>query len=220
VFGVKVDVTSRESFVEFLDSVTAALGPVDVLVNNAGIMPLGRLVDEPDALSRRIVEINLIGVEIGTKLAIARMTARGSGHIINIASAVGRVAVSHAATYSATKFAVVGLTEAVRAELRGTGVEASVILPTIVNTDLGAGLGDPKGKRTVQPEDVATAVIRTIRRPRFETWVPQSGYHAWRLVSLLPRPWFERVTRLGGNTELLANNDAAARAQYEARARG
>jgi NAD(P)-dependent dehydrogenase (short-subunit alcohol dehydrogenase family) len=219
VLGQALDVTSRESFEAFLDTVEAKLGSVDVLVNNAGIMPLGRLVDEPDDVTRRIVEINLLGAINGTKLAVSRMSPRGSGQIINVSSAVGRVAVAHAATYSATKFAVVGLTEAVRSELRGTGIDVSVILPSIVKTELGAGLDDKGGKRSVEPEDVAEAILKTIRRPRFETWVPHSAYRMWKPVSILPRRMFDFLSNVGGEADILANNDPVARAAYEERAR-
>jgi NAD(P)-dependent dehydrogenase (short-subunit alcohol dehydrogenase family) len=72
VYG-KLDVTDRDSFSEFLDNVERQLGPIDVLVNNAGIMPLGRIVDEPDAVTRRILDINVYGVILGSKLAARRM---------------------------------------------------------------------------------------------------------------------------------------------------
>ena len=219
VFGHRVDVTDKSSFAKLLEAAEDALGPVDVLVNNAGIMPLGPLPEEPDEVTSRIVSINLLGVINGTKLAMDRMVPRRTGHIVNVSSAVGRVAVPHAATYSATKFAVVGLTEAVRGELRGTGVQASVILPAIVNTDLGSGLNGGRASTPVQPEDVAAAIVRTVRRPRFETWVPQSNYIGYRVMSMLPRGVFEAVGRLSGATDILANADDSARADYEDRAR-
>jgi len=214
-----VDVTDTASFVEFLDTFESQLGPVDVLVNNAGIMPLGPLVEEPDEVTRRILSVNLLGVTTGTKLAMARMVPRGTGHIVNVSSAVGRVAVPHAATYSATKFAVVGLTEAVRAELRGTGVHASVILPAIVNTELGSGLRTTRVSAPVEPEDVAAAIIRTVRKPRFETWVPRTNYVGYRVASMLPRFWFEALSRATGSVDILSSADAPARAAYEERAR-
>jgi NAD(P)-dependent dehydrogenase (short-subunit alcohol dehydrogenase family) len=160
VFGHRVDVTDKSSFAKLLEAAEDALGPVDVPVNNAGIMPLGPLPEEPDEVASRIVSINLLGVINGTKLAMDRMVPRRTGHIVNVSSAVGRVAVPHAATYSATKFAVVGLTEAVRGELRGTGVQASVILPAIVNTDLGSGLNGgelppPFSQKTLPPPSFA-----------------------------------------------------------------
>lgn len=88
--AVKLDVTEPNSFAAFLDEVEARLGPIDVLVNNAGIMPVGRISDEPDAVTRRILDINAYGVILGTKLAVQHMLPRGRGHIINVSSLAGR----------------------------------------------------------------------------------------------------------------------------------
>src|SRR6201990_2723156 len=85
----KLDVTDPHSFSEFLDEVERQLGPIDVLVNNAGIMPVGRIIDEPDAVTRRILDINVYGVILGSKLAAQRMIPRGRGHIINVSSLAG-----------------------------------------------------------------------------------------------------------------------------------
>lgn len=214
-----VDVSDGESFAAFLDRVEGELGALDVLVNNAGIMPLGPLADETDRVTRRIVEINLIGALFGTKLATRRMVPRGRGHIINVASAVGRFAVPNAATYSATKFGVLGLTQAARAELRGTGVHASVILPSLTNTDLVQGL-EPRGQQgVVEPRQVAEVIVGTVRRPRFETWVPRAGQRAFRIMSILPLSVVEAAARASGATAILATPDVSARADYERRAR-
>src|ERR1700744_3570822 len=120
-FYGKLDVTDPNSFSEFLDEVERQLGPIDVLVNNAGIMPLGRIVDEPDGVTRRVLDINVYGVILGSKLAAQRMVPRGSGHVINIASLAGETYLAGAATYCASKHAVVGFTDAVRIEYRQAG---------------------------------------------------------------------------------------------------
>ena len=124
--GLALDVTDRASFTAFLDGAEAAQGPVDVLINNAGIMPIGPFLEESDEVARRQFEINVHGVILGMKIALPRMLARGSGHIVNLASAAGRIALPGEATYVATKHAVVGLSEAMRWELEGTGVGVTV----------------------------------------------------------------------------------------------
>ena len=91
-----------------------------MLVNNAGIMPLGQFVEEDDATARRMVDINVHGVIYGMKLALPRMQRRGSGHIVNLASQAGKGGFPGGATYCGTKHFVVGVSEAVRAELRDT----------------------------------------------------------------------------------------------------
>jgi len=90
----------------------------------------GRRGKQPDSITRRMVEINVLGVMFGTKEALRRMLPRRSGHIINIASLAGEGAFPGAASYCGTKFAVVGFTEAARLENLGTGVDISAVLPT------------------------------------------------------------------------------------------
>ena len=217
--GTDLDVTSRDSFAAFLDLAAVEFGRVDVLVNNAGIMPLGHIAAEPDSVTRRIVDVNLHGVITGTKLAIEHMLPRRHGHIVNVSSGVGRVALPGAATYSATKHAVVGFSEATRAELRDGGIDVSVVLPLIVNTELGAGVHAVRGQRTVEATDVADAIVGVIVSPRFETWVPRSGLRLYRAMSLMPRSWSEAVGRAVGAADALSNTDNRAREAYEARAR-
>ena len=112
--ALPLDVTDRASFAKFLDEAERQLGPVDVVINNAGIMPVTALVDESDDSIKRQLDINIYGVIVGTQLAIERMRPRGSGHIVNIASQAGKTAIPGIATYSGTKHAVVGISEAVR----------------------------------------------------------------------------------------------------------
>ncbi len=95
-----------------------------------------------------MIEINLHGVILGTKEAMRRFKPRGTGHIVNVASSAGKTGFPHLATYCATKHGVVGLSEAVRAELRGTGVDISVVMPNIVNTELSVGLVERRRSRT------------------------------------------------------------------------
>jgi len=120
--GLELDVTRRESFTAFLDETERRLGLLDVLINNAGIMTLGPFEQERDALTSRMLEINVGGTLIGCKLAMQRLLPRDTGHIVNVASAAGKVGLPGGVTYSASKHAVVGLSEAIRAELAGTNV--------------------------------------------------------------------------------------------------
>ena len=113
--ALELDVTRRESFEGFLDQVEERLGSLDVLINNAGIMPLGRFVDEDDLTAQRMVDINVHGVMFGMKLALPRMQRRNAGHIVNLASQAGKGGFPGGATYCGTKHFVVGASEAVRA---------------------------------------------------------------------------------------------------------
>src|ERR671914_199786 len=100
----------------------------------------GQVVDEDDLTAQRMVDINVHGVLFGMKLALPRMQRRGSGHIINLASQAGKGGIPGGATYCGTKHFVVGASEAVRAELHDTEIELSVVMPAVVNTELGSRL--------------------------------------------------------------------------------
>jgi NADP-dependent 3-hydroxy acid dehydrogenase YdfG len=215
-----LDVTDRASFSAFLDRAEEQLGPLDVLVNNAGIMQIGRFVDEDDLTARRMVDINLHGVITGMKLALERMVPRDRGHIVNISSQAGKYGSPGGATYSATKHAVVGLTEAVRGELRlmGAHIDLSYVMPFVVNTELGSGLGEARGLKNLQPSDVADSIVEALQTGRVEVWVPKSSKRTQGLGVLLPRSLSEGLARAMKADKVLAGADASVRRGYELRA--
>ena len=219
--ALSLDVTERESFARFLEDAETQLGPVDVLINNAGIMPVGRFLDEDDLATRRMVDINLHGVILGMKLALERMVPRGRGHIVNISSLAGKVGTPGVATYSATKHAVVGLTEAVRGELRlmgATDVQLSYVMPFVVNTELGGGLDQARGLKKLQPTDVADAIVDALQHGTVDVWVPKSSKRMTKLGTLLPRGLAEGMARAMKADRVLADPDTKVRAAYELRA--
>jgi NADP-dependent 3-hydroxy acid dehydrogenase YdfG len=216
-----VDVVDRESFAAFLEAAERDLGQLDVLINNAGIMLVGwPFADEDEATTRRMVDVNLHGVLNGTKLALERMRPRGSGHIVNLSSQAGNGGFPGGATYCATKFAVRGFSEAVRNELvlEELPIEVSCVMPTVVNTELGAGLPKVRGVTKLEPEDVAAAIVEALRRPRFDVHVPRSTGRINKLASLLPRRGRELLGRFLKGDQVLWNADHSSRAGYEARA--
>jgi NAD(P)-dependent dehydrogenase (short-subunit alcohol dehydrogenase family) len=215
-YGHALDVTDRPAFTAFLDEVEQRLGPLDVLVNNAGIMPIGPFDEESDATATRLLELNLHAVIHGSKEAVRRMKPRGRGHIVNVASVVGKTGAPGGATYAATKHGVVGLSESLLEELRGTGVGVSVVLPALVTTELSAGTRSIRGVRRAAPEEVADAVLVALREGRFELYVPRTLRPLIVLGTVLPRRWREGLTRVLGNGALL-HADRGARAAYEAR---
>ncbi len=217
--GLAVDVTDPVSFESFLTEVETRLGPLDVLINNAGIMPIGPFVDETDATARRMVDINLHGVIFGSKLALKRFTRRGSGHLVNIASIAGKGGAVNGATYSATKHAVVGLSDSLRQELRGSGIQVTVVMPIGVNTELYSGVPQMRGLKTPEPEDVAEAIVEALQTGRFEVYVPKSMRATIRLTALLPLRTADALARLLKADQVLAAPDQSARAAYEARMR-
>ena len=206
--ALRLDVTDHAGFTAFLNEVERQFGPLDVLINNAGIMPLALLEEETEATTARQLAINLAAVIHGTREAIKRMKPRGRGHIVNIASAAGKFGAPGGATYSATKHGVVGLSEAVRGELRGTGVEISCVMPTIVRTELGRRLeADPLSSQVAARRMSPTAIVGCARPPQIRR-VGASDARAnpnQRGAAVLPRGSANGVARVGGADDLLAS---------------
>jgi NADP-dependent 3-hydroxy acid dehydrogenase YdfG len=216
--AIELDVTNRASVRHFLDVVEERLGQLDVLVNNAGIMHLGALAEEDDASTRRQVDINVHGVLHGMKEALPRMTARNHGHVVNIASTAGRAGFAGAGTYSGTKHFVLGASEAVRFELAACAVEISCILPVVVRTELAAGVSKARFVDHLEPEDVADAIVRTLRAPRFEVFVPRRMSALMTFAGLLPRPARDALARALKADRVFTAPDEVARRDYELRA--
>jgi short-subunit dehydrogenase len=217
--GRRLDVTDRRSFADFLDYVEDQLGPVDVLVNNAGVIAVGSAVDEADAVTQRVLEVNIYGVILGTKLAAQRMLARGHGHIINIGSLGSVLPAEGVATYCATKHAVLGYTDTVRLENRGSGVHFSAILPALINTEMIAGVGRAKGIKNSEPDDVARAIAGVIAKPKARVFVPRSIGRAATLQRFLPQRVTEAAGRATGKSSVFTTDvDVDQRAAYARRA--
>ena len=216
--GAHVDVTDRPAFTAFLDEVERRLGPIDILVNNAGIMPIVRLDEEDEASIDRQLEINLRAVVHGTREATRRMQPRGRGHIVNIASILGKAGLPGLATYAASKFGVVGFSQAAHQELRARGIDVTCVMPGAVDTDLAGGIAETGGVDKVSPADVADALIGALKRPRPEVYVPRSLGVLVAVSAVLP--WRARLLmgRLTKADRSALEADGAARAGYEARA--
>lgn len=215
--GLPLDVTDRSSFSGFLREVESRLGPLDVLINNAGIMSIGPFVSETDAVAERMVDINLHGVIFGSKLALERFLPRGRGHLVNIASVAGKGGFPGGATYCATKHAVVGLSEAIRAEVRQTDIDVSIVMPVVVNTELGSGLQKSRGVKVVEPEEVAVAIVEALQTGRVDVYVPRMMQGLFRLMNVVPRPVADFVTKVLKGDQVLVNPDHLLRSAYEQR---
>ncbi|MFG3512713.1 SDR family oxidoreductase [Streptomyces bobili] len=218
LLGLSLDVTDTHSFGDFLRTVETRLGPIDVLVNNAGIMWVGPFEEEPEDAALRQFDVNLHGVQRGMRLVIPGMRERGRGHVVNIASAASKVAPAGEATYAATKHAVHGYSAAVRAELRGTGVHVSLVMPGVVQTELAVGTATGPTRR-LTPDQVAEAVLDVVLRPRFEVFVPRQVAALTRLAAVLPGRARDALHRLLVPDQLAALSDRSVRAAYEQRTR-
>ncbi|GAA3198584.1 SDR family oxidoreductase [Actinocorallia longicatena] len=215
VEGHVLDVTNRASFEVFLE----AAGEYDVLINNAGIMPIGPVLEETDADAKRCFDINVHGVMLGTKIALARFVPLGKGHVINIASLAGVLSTPGLALYNGSKAAVLGFTEAARLEVKRHGVEVSAVLPTFTNTELVAGTRSPKGQKNCEPEDIAKAVVNLIAKPRPQVTVPSKLAASVKISGLMPQSVKDAMNRRLGLDTIFLDFDHDARKAYDSRIR-
>lgn len=186
---VTADVSDRGQLEAAILALEAANGPAEVLINNAGIGlygPVARL--DPDR-AEMVMKVNYLGTVYAITAVLPGMLARRRGHIVNVASIAGRLGPPFEAAYGASKFAVVGFSEALAAEVARFGVRVSVINPGPVAT----GFFDARGHayqrakpRPVSPEKVAREVIAAVERRRFERAVPRALGVAFLVRHLLP----------------------------------
>lgn len=209
------DVRDEHSFGALLAAVQGELGPPLVLVNNAGVMPLGALLDQDDEAVRRAIDVNLWGTLVGTRLALRGMLERGEGHVVNVASMMGRMHAPGAAPYCAAKHGVVGFGGAVRGELEGTGVSLTTVLPSAVRTPLITGLALGSFPPVVEPYEVAAAIVASTRHRRGEVSVPRWLGRVPEIERLFPVRLTAALRRRVGGDAALSGVDAAAREAYE-----
>lgn len=207
-----LDVTDPAAFGEFLAAAEAE-APVDMLVNNAGIMRMGPFVEQSLDGHHREVQINLLGVINGMHLALPGMLERGRGHIVNVASMAAKVTTPGIAVYCATKFAVAALSRAVRAEIAGTGVSITTVMPAAVKTELTAGVSLDL-QPVLEPRDVARAIADTARHPGREVTVPRWLAPFGTIEQAAPEPILETVKRLVTRNRPPGDFDAAGRRAY------
>jgi len=217
VLGLRLDVTDPTAFAAAVERVERDLGPLDALVNNAGIMPLGPFVDESDAVAAKVMAVNVLGAMTGMRLALRSMLPRGRGHVVNVASVAGKAPAPGAVSYCASKAAVVAMTETARVEHRGSGVEFTCVMPSFTQTDLIAGTKGTRFIRTVTPQDVAAGIVDALTDPRPDVYVPKVVGSAVRANQLLGRRFRDTTARALKADRTFLEIDAAARAGYDHR---
>jgi hypothetical protein len=220
VHPFQLDVRSLASFESFVGDVEDAVGPIDVLVNNAGVMPAGRFLDESETTTETILAVNVSGPVHGMRLVLPGMIERRRGHVVNVASMLGKTELPGLATYVGSKHAVVGLSAGVRSELRGTGVTITTVLPGVVNTELSSGIGlSPLLARIarVEPEAIARTILESCQKRQREVAVPSwMGYYAM-VRPLIPDVLEDTVRRLIGDDRAIRSVDPERREAYESR---
>jgi NAD(P)-dependent dehydrogenase (short-subunit alcohol dehydrogenase family) len=215
--ATRLDVSDNASFAAFVAFAERELGPLDVLINNAGIMPIGPFLDETHTTAERVLSINVLGCLIGMKSALPGMLERGRGHIVNVASIAGKSPVPGGLTYAASKAAVISATETARVEYTGRGLEFTCVMPSFTNTDLISGTKGTRGIKNVEPEDVGEAILAALARPRPDVYVPKAVGAVARVQPLMGRRLRDAANHALKADRTFLEIDHDARADYDRR---
>lgn len=175
--NAEVDVTDGDRMEEAIKKAEKSFGPIDCLVNNAGVMLLGQVASQNPDEWRKMFEVNVMGLLTGIRLVINGMLERNHGTVINVSSVAGRKTFPNHAIYCGTKFSVHAITEAIREEVSGSDVRFITIAPGAVETELlshttsegiKAGYDDWKKKMggVLLAEDIANAIVYAYSQPQ------------------------------------------------------
>jgi short-subunit dehydrogenase len=175
--SLALDLRDKTQVERMIRSTVEQYGRIDVLINNAGFGFLGTVENTPPSVVREIFDLNFDAPLIASQLAIPIMRAQGGGHIINVSSVVGKRAFPLSGIYCATKFALNGISESLRIELKGSNIDVSIINPAATQTEFGDHVryGDVKTKfkpvgRVQSADEVAAAIVQCIENPKAEVY--------------------------------------------------
>jgi len=215
--ATRLDVSDEASFQAFVAFAERELGPLDALINNAGIMPIGPFLEETRSTAERVLSINVLGCLIGMKAALPGMLGRGRGHVVNVASVAGKAPVPGGLTYAASKAAVISATETARVEYAGRGLAFTCVMPSFTNTDLISGTKGTRGIKNVEPEDVGKAILAALARPRADVYVPKAVGAVVRVQPLMGRRLRDAANHALKADRAFLEIDHDARADYDRR---
>jgi short-subunit dehydrogenase len=202
------DVSDEDQVERLATEAEAALGPMDVWVNDAGVFAMGRFEDTPPEVFRKVLETDFMGTVHGTRAALRRFEARGRGTVVNVASLDGRIAAPFTSAYAASKHAVVGFSAAIRQELRlerKPGIHVCTVLPATIDTPLFQKAANFTGEQVramppvYSPERAARVIVSLAVRPRREALVGTSAHWMsalWRLAPAAAAALFARPVRM------------------------
>jgi uncharacterized protein len=191
--AIPTDVTKGPGVAACFAKAARRFGAIDIVVNNAGVMIPSKVEDIREADLRTMLDVNLFGALHVMQQAVKVMRRQGHGHIVNVASLAGRRGFSPLGGYSATKFALVGMTEALRLELGGEDIHVSLVMPAVVDTPLAtsaqrdAGVPMPWPERlNMPPSWVTQCIFLAIRFRLAEIAVPPGSALVEKLAALAP----------------------------------
>jgi len=175
--ALTLDLSKSDQVETMIRTAHVRLGRIDVLINNAGFGYTGTVEETPSSVVRDIFDLNFNAPLVAVQLAIPIMRSQGQGHIINVSSVVGRRALPMSGIYCATKFALHGISESLRLELKGTGINVSIINPAGTESEFGEHVRYGRAKTKFQPAghiqsagEVAAAIVDCIRKPKVEVY--------------------------------------------------
>ncbi|GKU75810.1 SDR family oxidoreductase [Paenibacillus sp. L3-i20] len=188
-----MDVTDMKQVEETVQAVIARYGKIDILLNNAGYGQFESFTDMPIESFEAMMDTNYLGIVRCTKAVLPYMLKQGNGHIVNIASMAGKIGSAKSTSYTATKHAVLGFTNALRMELKPKGIFVSSINPGPIDTGFFA-IADPSGSYVknvswfmMKPAYVSKAIIRVMERKKAELDLPHAASVGIKLYGLFPR---------------------------------
>ena len=193
VLAVPVDVTSDADRRRLIETAVGRLGGLDLLINNAGVGSFGHFAESTETVLRQVMEVNFFAPAELTRLAIPHLTKGRRPAVVNVASRSGRRALPAWPEYSASKFALVGLTEALRAELVRFGIDVLLVLPGLTRGEFSRHLLRHEGRMKIRfdegmaPDAVAEGLVRALEKNRAETVLGRDARWMLRVNRFFPR---------------------------------
>jgi short-subunit dehydrogenase len=189
---VPADVGRADDVARVVQATLDRFGRIDVLVNNAGFGFSGTIEETGEQDMRDLLNVNYMSAFLATKAVLPVMRKQGHGHIVNVSSVVGKLAFPFHGAYAASKFALIGMTEALRGELEGSGITATVVLPATTRTEFFDAQRTADGARSAPtgPQQsagvVARAIVRSVAHPTPEVNIMRPYRIAYGLSAFFP----------------------------------
>ena len=219
-----VDVTNPASIAALKAQIAAEAGPIDILVNNAGVVFGGPFLRTPLDLHFKTYEVNVLGVVAMTHAFLEDLIGRPEAHLVHISSASGFIGLPYGSTYASSKWAVIGFSESIRAELAVMGhkhVHSTVVCPSYIGTGMFEGAEAPKATSILDPKELAEKVVRAVERNRVQVLEPWMVKITPLLRDLLPTAIYDKLSHLFGADTSMADwtgHDPAAKPAAPAKA--
>ncbi len=200
-WGFPVDVTNPASIAALRAQIAAEVGPIDVLVNNAGVVFGGPFTETPLDQHFKTYEVNTFGLVAMTHAFLPDLIGRPEAHLVNISSASGFIGLPYGSTYASSKWAVIGFSESIRSELKVLGhehVHVTIVCPSYIGTGMFEGVAAPKATSILKPDFIAEKVVHAVERNRIHVLEPWMVKITPLLRELLPTALYDRIAHLFG----------------------